>query len=70
MEMIAVTKRRWDIKFRNYLPQTASLMQKFLKPRCLLSGTNNILGEIGHTVMEPNGLLCDCGRRDCFQTFI
>lgn len=26
--------------------------------------------EIGHTVVEPGGMLCDCGNRGCLQTFI
>lgn len=26
--------------------------------------------EIGHTIVEPDGMLCDCGNRGCLQTFI
>lgn len=26
--------------------------------------------EIGHTVVEPDGMLCDCGNHGCLQTFI
>ena len=26
--------------------------------------------EIGHTTVEPDGMLCDCGNRGCLQTFI
>ena len=26
--------------------------------------------EIGHTLVEPDGMLCDCGNRGCLQTFI
>nr|WP_309100342.1 ROK family protein [Fredinandcohnia onubensis] len=36
----------------------------------MLRGTNNILGEIGHMIMDPGGLLCDCGRFGCLQTLI
>lgn len=34
----------------------------------LIRGHNNMAGEIGHILIEPNGALCDCGRRGCLQT--
>lgn len=34
----------------------------------LYSGTNGTAGEIGHTIIDPNGLLCSCGRRGCLET--
>jgi len=33
-------------------------------------GVTNSAGEIGHTTINPNGRLCDCGRRGCLQTYI
>lgn len=36
----------------------------FCNPRGMSSA------EIGHTVVEPNGMLCDCGNRGCLQTFL
>lgn len=33
-------------------------------------GITNSAGEIGHTTINPNGRLCDCGRRGCLQTYI
>lgn len=27
-------------------------------------------GEFGHIVVDPNGLLCECGNRGCLETFI
>lgn len=33
-------------------------------------GVTNSAGEIGHTTINPNGKLCDCGRRGCLQTYI
>lgn len=33
-------------------------------------GATNIAGEIGHITLDPNGRLCDCGRRGCLETFI
>ena len=31
-------------------------------------GANDISGEIGHTVVEPNGIVCTCGKRGCLET--
>lgn len=36
----------------------------------LIRGKNNVAGEIGHIITNPNGALCDCGRRGCLQTVI
>lgn len=33
-------------------------------------GITNSAGEIGHTTVDPNGRLCECGRLGCLQTFI
>jgi glucokinase len=30
-------------------------------------GANGLAGEVGHTVVELNGLLCSCGRRGCWE---
>lgn len=27
-------------------------------------------GEFGHTVIDPNGSVCDCGKRGCLETFV
>lgn len=35
----------------------------------LFSGSNYAGAEIGHTVLNPFGDLCTCGRRGCFETF-
>lgn len=31
------------------------------------SGANGLAGEVGHTVVDLNGLLCGCGRRGCWE---
>jgi predicted NBD/HSP70 family sugar kinase len=36
----------------------------------IFRGDNNRAGEIGHTTIDPYGILCDCGRRGCLQTYI
>lgn len=33
-------------------------------------GYNNIAGEIGHITVNPNGMLCECGKRGCLQTYM
>ncbi len=33
----------------------------------IFRGANGVAGEIGHTVVDPNGPLCTCGRHGCLQ---
>jgi predicted NBD/HSP70 family sugar kinase len=33
-------------------------------------GVSGGAGEFGHTVIEPDGPLCDCGKRGCLETFV
>ncbi len=35
----------------------------------IYSGSNFAGGEIGHTVIDPNGPVCTCGRKGCFEVF-
>ena len=34
----------------------------------LYRGVNNKAGELGHTIVVPNGELCSCGNRGCLET--
>lgn len=34
----------------------------------VLHGSRGLAGEIGHFVVNPNGYLCNCGRRGCLDT--
>lgn len=34
----------------------------------LFHGARGMAGEIGHMVLKPNGLLCGCGNKGCFET--
>lgn len=34
----------------------------------LYAGTGGLAGEIGHVIVEPEGLPCGCGRRGCVET--
>lgn len=33
-------------------------------------GATGGAGEFGHTVVDPNGPLCDCGKRGCLEAFV
>ncbi len=33
------------------------------------SGFNSFGAEIGHNVIDPNGAMCSCGRKGCFEVF-
>ena len=33
-------------------------------------GDNNMAGEVGHIIMDPNGKMCECGCYGCLQTFV
>ncbi|MBI3742505.1 MAG: ROK family protein [Chloroflexi bacterium] len=35
----------------------------------ILRGADGVAGEIGHTIFDPNGPLCICGRRGCVEVF-
>lgn len=35
----------------------------------LYRGPDNTAGEIGHTLVDPDGPVCDCGRRGCLQMY-
>ena len=36
----------------------------------LFTGSRGLAGEVGHTVLDPQGALCSCGRRGCAETMI
>jgi len=36
----------------------------------LLAGTHGWAGEFGHTVIEPGGARCRCGRRGCLEAYV
>ena len=35
----------------------------------IVYGHDGFAGEIGHTIIDPNGRLCGCGRRGCLETY-
>ena len=34
----------------------------------LYRGASNVAGELGHTIIVPNGKVCSCGRKGCLET--
>jgi glucokinase len=36
----------------------------------LLYGYDGFAGELGHTIVEPNGRRCNCGRQGCLETYV
>ncbi len=36
----------------------------------LVYGANSFAGEIGHTIVDPNGRECGCGRKGCLETYV
>jgi predicted NBD/HSP70 family sugar kinase len=36
----------------------------------IFRGGSNSAGELGHITLDPNGNLCECGKRGCLQTYI
>ena len=35
----------------------------------LIYGADGFAGEIGHTIVDPNGRLCGCGKRGCLEAY-
>lgn len=35
----------------------------------IYNGKNGYAGEVGHMVIKKNGILCNCGRRGCFEKY-
>lgn len=35
----------------------------------LLYGSSGFAGELGHTVVDPEGRLCECGKKGCLETY-
>lgn len=36
----------------------------------IFRGTSGFAGELGHTMIEPDGRICACGRRGCLETLV
>lgn len=62
--------------FDNASPETFAFFHIGLGMFCammkdgqLFQGSNYYAGEIGHTIVNPDGKKCECGKRGCLQTY-
>lgn len=74
MHMAALSEkwRRPEIREKNVLflvLRTGVGMSMLLRGN-LYYGASHFDGEIGHTMIDPNGKTCECGKRGCLETFI
>ncbi|MER0123923.1 ROK family protein [Streptococcus sp. ZJ93] len=46
------------------------LFCSFFDNHSILKKKNFYIGEIGHTIVDHNGPICECGKRGCLQTYI
>lgn len=37
--------------------------------RKIYGGSEGVAGEFGHIITHPNGLLCGCGQRGCYEQY-
>lgn len=56
-----------DIEDLIYLSIGTGIAATVLLGRKVYRGINGIAGEIGHAVVDPDGPLCKCGTRGCFE---
>ncbi|TFG35173.1 MAG: ROK family protein, partial [Nitrospirales bacterium] len=36
----------------------------------IVYGSDGFAGELGHTVVDPAGRMCSCGKRGCLETYV
>lgn len=42
----------------------------FILNHAIWHGSNDLAGELGHTVLFPDGLPCKCGRKGCLEAYV
>jgi len=42
----------------------------FILNHAVWHGSNDLAGELGHTVLVPDGLPCTCGRKGCLEAYV
>lgn len=53
-----------------YLSASAGLGCGIVIDGRLFRGRSGFAGEVGHMTLDPDGDLCSCGRRGCWETFV
>jgi predicted NBD/HSP70 family sugar kinase len=56
-----------NVKNLIYIGVGTGICAAFINDGALLEGANFSAGEIGHTLVDPEGPLCGCGKRGCLQ---
>ena len=59
-----------DVKNSIYLSAGVGLGAGIILDGKLFRGTSGYAAEIGHMVADPNGELCACGKRGCYETLV
>lgn len=59
-----------DVQSLVYVGITSGVGAGLILGGRLHRGASGAAGEIGHTVVEPNGPLCRCGSRGCLETYV
>lgn len=56
---------------KNFLMVTlgTGLGSGFVANGKMILGHDGFAGELGHTIFDPNGRLCNCGRKGCLETY-
>ena len=52
-----------------YLTMSTGIGAGIIAGGKLIQGTSFLAGEIGHAVMVPNGRLCNCGLKGCYEAY-
>jgi len=58
---------RKDIESLIYVTVSTGIGMGIVARGKVLRGANNAAGEVGHTIVKPDGPTCTCGRRGCLQ---
>src|SRR6266487_4862545 len=70
----ALAELRWGISTDSnnfiYLNIGTGASAGLVFDRQLIRGTKNYAGELGHMVVQPDGVLCLCGRRGCLEPIV
>ena len=53
-----------------YLSGNVGLGGGLLREGKLSRGANGVAAEFGHITMDPDGILCNCGNRGCWETLV
>lgn len=53
-----------------YLTHSTGMGAGIIVDGKLVQGTSDTAGEVGHFVIDPNGVQCSCGQKGCFEAYV